>query len=620
LFCPPQQIFQQFFFLFFFLFFFFLPPRHDSLSPTRMRPWTSAAWLLLAPWLALGSPVDKLKHEFIEIEVPQLEHVRLKAEAVLTLRPHEDCFFGGHEASFSARESTPRTVSAECARASIPTLDRNGDYTANVSVAERTPSLPSRGLFLPRAAKGAEVTLFPTVPCGASARFAVKSGGVSENHRTTETPVTAAAPIDGSCDVDAAVPMARGDWFASGAERFSIFAAPGDAIQDWRDTPAPTQEPQFRVYDEEWAVGCLGLSDTLWECYPLVPSRRDRAGEGIPVEPGWNVDRHAQVLIEKRLQRGEIDWDSEVPLCDVPVFDAAAEARAHPDTPLHELFSERYRRKGAHRPALIVNDPSISDFAARDRGIRPEVLADEDNPGALLFRNIDFAGMKRGRLYNRFRMVSYGKKFFNPTPPSLLEVLAFPRYPDPVCLRDVRMTPHTSIWSGEPGDEYFFARDAYHFGGTGTSTTFHVHRASWLRLHGGTKIWFFYPPKSGRTAHRARLDSIIEFTAESLATTWLLSTYDHRGDPAQRQALNFSYAQSVREGAPPMVCVQRPGTFMLVGDDWFHAVVNIGFSAGTAAFSQSAHTNTKQGTLEYNRLLAEYPVKGHTARSMPDEK
>jgi hypothetical protein len=583
-----------------------------------MHRWRASACLLFTPLLACGAQINELNHQFIHSEVPQLKYARLKAEAVLTPRPHEDCFFGGDEASFSAQESTPRTITPECARASIPALDRNGDYTANVSVAERTHSRDNRdnrGLFLPRAAKGAEITLFPTVPCGASARFAV-----GENHRTTETPGTTAAPIGRTCDVDAAVPMARGDWFASGAERFSIFAAPGDAIQDWRDTPAPTQEPQFRVYDEEWAVGCLGLSDALWECYSLVPSRRDRAGEGVALEPGWNVDRHAEVLIEKRLQRGEIDWDSEVPLCDVPVFDAAAEAQVYPDRPLHELFSERYRREGAHTPVLIVNDPSNAEFETMDAKIRPEVLADEDNPGALLFRNIDFAGMKRGRLYNRFRMVSYGKKFFNPTPPSLLEVLAFPRYPDPVCLRDVRMTPHTSIWSGEPGDEYFFARDAYHFGGTGTSTTFHVHRASWLRLHGGTKIWFFYPPKSGRTAHRARLDSIIEFTAESLATTWLLSTYDHRGDPAQRQALNFSYAQSVREGAPPMVCVQRPGTFMLVGDDWFHAVVNIGFSAGTAAFSQSAHTNTKQGTLEYNRLLAEYPVKGHTARSMPDEK
>jgi hypothetical protein len=398
--------------------------------------WLTAARFFLIPLLAVSFHTVEIKHEFIDGELPQLEYARATAEAVLTPRPHEDCFFGGDEASFSARDSTPRTIDPECARASIPALDRNGDYTANVSVAELTPSLPSRGLFLPRAAKGAEITLFPTEPCGASARFAVKSGGVSENHRTTETPGTAAAaPVDGSCDVDAALPMARGDRFASGAERFSIFAAPGDAIQDWRDTPAPTQEPQFRVYDEEWAVGCLGLSDALWECYPLVPSRRDRAGEGVALEPGWSVDRHAQVLIEKRLQRGEIDWDSEVPLCDVPVFDAAAEARAHPDRPLHELFSERYRREGAHTPVLIVNDPSNAEFETMDAKIRPELLADEDNPGALLFRNIDFAGMKRGRLHNRHRMVVYRKELLYEVADRMAS-LAFPRFPDPVCLRD----------------------------------------------------------------------------------------------------------------------------------------------------------------------------------------
>jgi hypothetical protein len=585
-----------------------------------MPPWPAVArCLLLAPLLVRAFPTIKLKHEYIDGELPQLEYARATAEAVLAPAPHANCVFGGgDEARFSA-ESTPRTVSAECARASIPALNRNDDYTANVSVAERTPSLPSRGLFLPRPAMGAEITLFPTEPCGASARFAVESGGVSESHQTTETPNSAAAPIDGSCDVDAAMPMARGDRFASGAERFSIFAAPGDAIQDWRDTPAPTQEPQFHIYDEEWAVGCLGLSDTLWECYSMVPSRRDRAGEGIPVEPGWSEDRHAQVLIEKRLLRGEIDWDSEVPLCDVPVFDAAAEARAHPDRPLHELFSGRYRREGAHTPVLIVNDPSNAEFAAMDRGIRPEMLADEDNPGALFFRNIDFAGMKRGRLYNRHRMVLYHKELFYEIADRTAS-LAFPRFPDPVCLRDPRVEPLTDIRTGEPASEYFFARHTYRFGGSGTGTHFHAHRANWLRLHGGTKIWFFYPPRT-QTSKRVGLYESLErpYGSEPVSVSWFLTRDpEATGGPGYR-VLNSSYAQVAREGEAPKLCIQRPGTFMFVGEDWHHAVVNAGHTASVAAFAQVISLGPSEN-LEpsvRDRLEAEYLPGSQTSRSNP---
>jgi hypothetical protein len=561
-----------------------------------MRPWVSAG-LSLAPLLALGSPLEKLDNEFVDGEVPQLEYVRATAEAVLAPVPHANCFSGGDddddEASFSAQKSIPRTITPECARASIPALDRNGDYTANVSVAELTHNRDnrdnSRGLFLPRAAKGAEITLFPTVPCGASARFFAVEGSGREN--ATESPKTTASPIRGRCSIEAAVPITRSDRFASGAERFSIFAAPGDAIQDWRDTPAPTQEPQFRVYDEEWAVGCLGLSDVLWECYSMVPSRRDRAGEGVALEPGWNVDRHAEVLVEKRLLRGELDWDSQVPLCDVPVFDAAAEAQAHPDTLLHELFSERYRREGAHTPVLIVNDPANAEFETMDRGLRPENLADEDNPGALLFRDIEFAKLKRQRFYNRFRLINYNKMAFfedwtsGPKPAAQLALFAFPGYPDPTSLRDPRVQPHINAATGARASELFFDRDSYRFGGSGTSTTFHAHRGNWLRVHSGAKIWFFYPPRS-KTVPRAMVPFGLHpnYTDEAVAATWLLRTDDILGGPAH-PLLNFSYAQSVREGVPPKVCIQRPNTFMFVGDDWLHGVVNIGLTVSTG-FSQ----------------------------------
>jgi hypothetical protein len=580
-----------------------------------MRPLVPfGAFLLFVPLQAHNFPTIELLHDYMDGEVPQLEHARATAGAVLALGSHADCLVPQAAPAGDADPGAPRTiVSAACALASIPRVDRMGDYTANVSVAGLTQNLDSPGVFLPRAAKGAEITLFPSVPCGASARF----GGAGDSDGGDPTPSDRASPVGGQCNVDAAMPVARGDRFASGAERFSIFAAPGDAIQDWRDTPAPTQEPRFPVYDEEWAVGCLGLSSELWECYSLVPSRRDRAGEGIPVEPGWTVDRHAEVLAEKRLLRGEIDWDSEVPLCDVPVFDAAAEARAHPDVPLHELFSERYRREGAQTPVLILNDPSNAEFETMDRGMRPENVADEDNPGALLLRNIDFAKMKRGRFYNRLWMALYRKEFLSETPTEQLRTMVFPAFPDPVCLRDPRKTPHINIWTGERGSELFFARNVYHIGSTGTGTPIHAHRASWLRLHGGTKIWFFYPPKS-RSVLRSRQRRSDRYLTDTVATTWLLQTESTTGSPPHPR-LNFSYAQSVREGVPPLVCIQQPNTFMFVEDDWYHGIVNVGLNSGTAVFSQGTYTNSAPGTPEGNRYIAEYPAAGHTVRSRPDE-
>eukprot|EP00161_Ancyromonas_sigmoides_P005566 TRINITY_DN1607_c0_g1_i16.p1 TRINITY_DN1607_c0_g1~~TRINITY_DN1607_c0_g1_i16.p1 ORF type:complete len:626 (-),score=124.61 TRINITY_DN1607_c0_g1_i16:12-1889(-) len=586
------------------VFFLFLPHPHPLSE--MLRIWVTAS-LVLAQVHAKRSTVDRLKYEYVDCKIPELEHTRANSRAVLALAPHADCFF--EVAPADAGSAPPRTVSAECALASIPRIERNGDFTANVSVAEGTHSLPDAGIFLPRAAKGVEITLFPTAPCGPTARFGGNSGGAN----------TKADPIDGQCNVEAATPAVRGDWFASDAERFSIFAAPGDAIQDWRDTPAPTQEPQFPVYDEEWAVGCLGLSSELWECFSLVPSRRDRAGKGIETAPGWSSDRHAEVLIEKRLQRGEIDWDSEVPLCDVPVFDAAAEARAHPGRPLHELFSERYRRDGAQSPVLILNDPADAEFEAMDHGIRPDQIESDENSSALLFRGINFAGMKRGRLYNHLRMVNYRKDFLYETPAAQLAVMAFPPPPDPVCLRDPRKRPHVNLWTGEPANELFFCRNIYHFGGSGTSTTFHAHRASWLRLHGGTKVWFFYPPGArpvSRVMMRPGLSA--RYTSEGLVTSWLLRRdIPGRGGPVNPM-LNFTYAQSVREDVPPKVCIQRAGTFMYVGDDWMHALVNVGLAAGTASFSQIAHTTEEAVSARPDAYFAEYPEPGHTVRSIPD--
>jgi hypothetical protein len=550
--------------------------------------------------------------EYIDGKVPVLEYTRARAASTLVPAPRDACDVEPASASASAGVSLdvsgghaepPRTVTAACALASIPAVDRNGDYTANITVAGSEPAdhadradRADRVLFLPRAAKGAELTLFPTAPCGASARFG--DGGKAD-------------PIDGQCNVELAVHEARGDLLRGGA-RLSLVAAAGDAIQDWRDTPAPTRDPQFRVYDEEWAVGCLGLGDALWECYSLVPSRRDRAGDGVPLAPGWSVDRHGEVLVEKRLRRGEIDWRAPVPLCDVPVFDAAAEARAHPGRPLHELFSERYRREGAQTPVLIVNDPADAEFAAMDLGIRPDQILDEDNLGALLFRSIDFATMKRSRMYNRLRSASYHCDFFNETSVGALGVAAFPPYPDPVCLRDPGIAPHINTLTGVRGEVQFFARNAYRFGGSGTSTNFHAHRASWTRLHGGAKVWFFYPPKS-KSATRAMVSTV------DVLKTWLLRN-NLDPDMPKHPVLNFTYAQSLREGVPPKVCIQRAGTFMYVGDDWLSGHINIGLVAGIENYSQVVHPSEKDAIPDgANPYLAEYPMPGHTVRSMPTE-
>jgi hypothetical protein len=99
---------------------------------------------------------------------------------------------------------------------------------------------------------------------------------------------------------------------------------------------------------------------------------------------------------------------------------------------------------------------------------------------------------------------------------------------------------------------------------------------------------------------------------EAVAATWLLRADDILGGPAH-PLLNFSYAQSVREGVPPKVCIQRPNTFMFVGDDWLHGVVNnIGLTVSTSAFSQVSRIYPVPDVYR-----AEYPVTGHTARSLP---
>jgi hypothetical protein len=478
------------------------------------------------------------------------------------------------------------------------------------------------GVFLPRAAKGAEITLFPTSPCGATARFTGNdgdsSGDSSGGARPGDSKSGGAEPIDGQCHVDLAMDAARSDLLNRGA-RFSIFAAPGDAIQEWRDTPAPTQAPQFHVYDEEWAVGCLGLSSELWECFSLVPSRRDRAGGGIETAPGWSSDRHAEVLIEKRLQRGEIDWDSEVPLCDVPVFDAAAEARAHPGRPLHELFSERYRRDGAQSPVLILNDPADAEFEAMDHGIRPDQIESDESPGGFLFRGSKFSEMKRARITSRFQKSVYRKDFLRDVPDEVLKMTAFPAFPDPVSLRDPLIQPHVNVLTGARESRHFFDRNTYRFGGSGTSTSFHAHRAAWLRLHGGTKVWFFHPPKS-TVAPRAMFDFkfLGRYPTCYMFISWLLLRDELGKGGVSYPMLNFTYAQGLRDGTPPKVCIQRAGTFMYVGDDWMHAVVNVGLTAGTTAFSQVSYHAKPVDQINEDLYYAEYPTPGHTSRSMPD--
>jgi hypothetical protein len=285
--------------------------------------------------------------------------------------------------------------------------------------------------------------------------------------------------------------------------------------------------------------------------------------------------------------------------------------------PLHELFSERYRREGAQTPVLILNDPSNAEFETMDRGMRPENLADEDNAGALLIRDLNLSGLKRDRFSNRLRTAYYRKEFLYDTPAEQLRTMMFPPFPDPVCLRDPGKEPHVNLLTGERGREFFFARNGYQFGGSGTSTMFHAHRANWLRLHGGTKIWFFYPPRS-KTVSRAMFPAKFAemYTTEAIVATWLLKADNTTGGPAHPM-LDFSYAQSVREGVPPLVCIQRPNTFMFVGDDWLHGVVNVGLTASTIAFSQALVVNSKPGTPIGDRFIAEYPVKGHTVRSMP---
>jgi hypothetical protein len=226
--------------------------------------------------------------------------------------------------------------------------------------------------------------------------------------------------------------------------------------------------------------------------------------------------------------------------------------------------------------------------------------------------------MKRSRMYNRFRTAVYHRDYLDDTAPATLRALAFPPYPDPVCLRDPRIAPHINTMTGVRGNEQFFVRNAYRFGGSGTSTNFHAHRATWLRLHGGFKVWFFYPPKS-RTATRA-MDTISpqdKSTRSHQLTTWLLRN-NLDPDMPKHLVLNFTYAQSLHEGVPPKVCIQRAGTFMYVGDDWMHALVNVGLAAGTASFSQIAHTTEEAVSARPDAYFAEYPEPGHTVRSIPD--
>jgi hypothetical protein len=108
------------------------------------------------------------------------------------------------------------------------------------------------------------------------------------------------------------------------------------------------------------------------------------------------------------------------------------------------------------------------------------------------------------------------------------------------------------------------------------------------------------------------------YSTEAFITSWLLRADQAHGGPAH-PATNFTYAQSVREGVPPMVCIQRPGTFMFVGDDWLHGLINVGLTVSTASFTQVILVKEMPGTPEGDRYIAEYPVTGHTPRSMPDE-
>jgi hypothetical protein len=182
------------------------------------------------------------------------------------------------------------------------------------------------------------------------------------------------------------------------------------------------------------------------------------------------------------------------------------------------------------------------------------------------------------------------------------------------------VTPLADIRTGEPASEYFFARNTYRFGGSGTGTHFHGHRASWLRLQGGFKIWFFYPPGSpAATKFSLIQDPERTYGGEPVSVPWFLTRDpEATGGPGYR-VLNHSYAQSVREGQPPQVCIQRPGTFMFVGDDWHHAIVNAGLTTSTAVFAQVTYLGPPEALPQpvRERFDAEYHRGGHTARSAP---
>jgi hypothetical protein len=210
----------------------------------------------------------------------------------------------------------------------------------------------------------------------------------------------------------------------------------------------------------------------------------------------------------------------------------------------------------------------------------------------------------------------YRKDFLDDTPEAMLNLMAHPPYEDPMSLRDLSMQPNINLRTGRRAERMFFARNIYHFGGSGTSTSMHAHRASWLRLHSGAKVWFLYPPRS-RSAPRMMHNGkhMDRYTSSGLVTSWLFRE-DHPHAPPH-PILNFSYAQSVREGVSPKVCIQRAGTFMFVGDDWMHGLINVGLTVATATFSQIAHTTEPAGSASVAAYFAEYPVGGHTVRSKP---
>lgn len=469
------------------------------------------------------------------------------------------------------------------------------DTAAATTYAGTPPGPPS--VLLPLPARGAELILFP------GPELPERAKGPGDNM------TDAAAFGTGGPVLELELAVANANVNASNVNA----SVNGSYFQDWPGgVSSPVRGGSFPVYGEEWAVSCLGLGDDAWECVPMVESRRDVAGleEAAPFPPPR--DRHGEAYVERLLRRGPIDWDAPVPLCDVPVFNVTEEQAARPGTPLHEIFSERFRQPGRHISALVVDDPvSFNESYAALRVLFRTPPGSVERP--FFLRRLRVGRMVRVRAHSRLRTPLYYKEGYDRLSDQDVSGYALPKYPDPAFCDDPRPRPLVDVYSGEPGDRYFFARNKYFIGSSASATDIHCHRANWLHLALGFKVWLLQAPKEESTIRQVALHHITSAKGEG---TWKYLT---RSINTPEGKFDSMYLEDVAKGVAPRVCIQPPGTTMFIGDDWFHSLVNVGTSVSFGGFSQTTAQRFVTAEQE-QRYFDEYitDVGGYTARSIPD--